>query len=112
VEFHAGATRVGKNGVNTFTFQSSHQDITAAHGGAYFGFVIRIGTAVRSRIFRYRFTHCTSVIFGWPVNQAYNKKPTTVASRGFLSKVSLNFDKPGRLPILLLLRLAADKRTH
>jgi hypothetical protein len=79
MDFHAGPAGIGENALDPFPFQGADQDVAARHGLAEF----RLG-----RLASFFADFCVHIILaGRP---GPNKKPTTVASRGFLSKFALN----------------------
>ena len=81
MQFHARAARIGKDGINSFPLEGGDQDVAALHGRAH------LRPLVRGRGFRFgrRLVHGRPAVFGG--NRGQTKKPTTVASRGFLSKL-------------------------
>jgi hypothetical protein len=87
VNFHARSAGVSENGVNSFALKASHKDFAAGHAWADLNRLF-------SRLFSgfSCFAHMDFSIF-WPA-VADIKKPTTVASRGCLSKFSLHSTSP------------------
>ena len=83
VQFHAGAAGVGKNGVHILALQRGHEDLATFHGAAEFEAGGGLGFALAGG-----FAHGS---LGWAAGGAVGlgerKRPTTVSSRGSLSKV-------------------------
>src|SRR5262245_61246570 len=85
MQFHARSAGISENCIDPLPFQRLNQDFAAEHGRPYFGTFRR-----RTRLHFDGFADSTHrlrlCLVGGP--QA-NEKPTTVSSRGFLSKFLL-----------------------
>ena len=81
VDFHAGPTGIGENGVDTFALEACHEDLAAGHCGPEFRLLSRVFFLVLAVVLLICLSCCGH-------GRGQIKKPTTVASRGFLSKSS------------------------
>ena len=91
VEFHARAAGIGENRVHAFAFEAGDEDFAALHGAG------RLRRAWRAAVLFggfNGFAHFVFSVCGWRP-RVDNKKPTTVASRGFLSKSCSASTSPG-----------------
>ena len=85
VDFHARPAGIGEDRVHAFAFEAGHEDLAAGHGGA------DLGTFGGGSPFLDVSGCCLAHVL-FPVaaaSRGSNKKPTTVSSRGFLSKFNL-----------------------
>src|SRR5256885_14960324 len=83
MNFHAGAPRVSENGVNSLAFQAGNENLAAGHAGPNF---CALGRALLAACGCFgAHVSCAFVTGG----RGLIKKPTTVASRGCLSKFCL-----------------------
>ena len=86
MELHAGTAGVGKNGVHILALQRGHENLATFHGAAEFATGSGLGFALAA--FAGGFAHGS---LGWAAGGAVGlgerKRPTTVSSRGSLSKV-------------------------
>src|SRR3954464_7177671 len=82
VQFHARAARIGENGVDTLPLERFYQNVTPQHGRAHLGALLGLGRGSF-------FCRCAHIFLLFSRAVRVNKKPTTVSSRGFLSKFRL-----------------------
>ena len=78
MQFHTGAARIGEDGINALTFQAGYEDFTAFHGLSKLAAGLSLFTGFTAH-------GC----FGFAADPGAIKRPTTVSSRGSLSKVIL-----------------------
>jgi hypothetical protein len=83
VQLHARAAGIGKNVFDAFAFQRLDENVATFHRLADFG---AFG-------FLFRFCYCAHTFLSLAADEV-NKKPTTVSSRGFLSKFALRATRP------------------
>src|SRR6185295_15160715 len=80
MNFHARTAGVGKNRIDALPLEAGNQNFAARHGGSEFALGFAPGCLSLDR-----FAHvCLFVLAG--CGPWITKKPTTAASRGFLSK--------------------------
>jgi hypothetical protein len=82
VQFHARAARIGENGVDTLPLERFYQNVASQHGRAHLGALLGLGRGSF-------FCRCAHILLLFSRAVRINKKPTTVSSRGFLSKSAL-----------------------
>jgi hypothetical protein len=94
MDFHARSARIGENDFDTGAFQRFNENVASEHQrsdfGALFGGGFRCPRRFRGGFLVSCLAHVVSVVAGGEGN----KKPTTVSSRGFLSKFWLHTTRP------------------